>query len=41
MFEFELKGLEMNKIGNSREGRPKCLNLNLKGWNEHHWEIRV
>ena len=22
----------MNKLGNQGEGRPKSLNLNLKGW---------
>ncbi len=32
MFEFELKGLEMNKIGKWRCGDAESLNLNLKGW---------
>ncbi len=32
-FEFEFKGLEMNKTENQGEGKKKCLNLKLKGWN--------
>ncbi len=31
-FEFEFKGLEMNKIGKWRCGEAKKINLNLKGW---------
>ncbi len=33
MFEFEFKGLEMNKIGKSSCGEAKkSFNLNVKGW---------
>ncbi len=40
MFEFEFKGLEMNKIGKLRGGEAKKIEfkLNLFG-NGQNWEI--